>query len=399
MGLKRTLKRHCERCGKPQLRFTPHNTVWLWHQCDNPIPGPHCPPSEHRLSDVLVEPGDAVAPDLLEASRLSSAALESEGYPGIAHDFETMRGLLRGVESLLRRSLRHGLLRAESEMMLLDIAAVLKNAAPQVPGNAGSGSDPALPAAGVVGDLPADGSLTPPQVADLLRTVELRAGYIIGACKDTREMRLEAEEIKRLLARASKGLREWWHAPTPLSAELDIATMVDRFLAWPLPDSVCADRCASMPSDKCSMQRIGTNLLTAVEARQMLEYVLQAAPQEERAVPTEIEAMEAEVQRVYREAVRQAIKDQRCSFSVFGQQPPSPASAKERGEEDLLPLLLKSGAQTDRALEQIREFAAEVLAWCEEAATNEGARKQRWLKRAELVSKLLNARADSKGDR
>lgn len=63
MGLKRTLKRHCERCGKPQLRFTDHDTVWLWHKCDNPIPGPHCPPSEHRLTDVLVEPGDAVAPN------------------------------------------------------------------------------------------------------------------------------------------------------------------------------------------------------------------------------------------------------------------------------------------------------------------------------------------------
>ena len=62
--------------------------------------------------------------------------------------------------------------------------------------------------------------LTPPEVADILRTVELRAGYIIGACKDTREMRLEAEEIKRLLGEAFKGLRDWWHGPHAEADEL-----------------------------------------------------------------------------------------------------------------------------------------------------------------------------------
>lgn len=47
--------------------------------------------------------------------------------------------------------------------------------------------------------------------------------------------------------------------------------MVDRFLAWPLPESVCADLCATMRGHP---HRIGTNLLTAVEARAMLEHVL-----------------------------------------------------------------------------------------------------------------------------
>jgi hypothetical protein len=47
--------------------------------------------------------------------------------------------------------------------------------------------------------------------------------------------------------------------------------LVDRFLSWPLPDSVCADRVACMPG---SPHRTGTNLLTAAEALQMLEYVL-----------------------------------------------------------------------------------------------------------------------------
>jgi hypothetical protein len=47
-------------------------------------------------------------------------------------------------------------------------------------------------------------------------------------------------------------------------------TMVDRFLNWPLPASVCSDQCATMPGYP---DRIGTNLLTATEAEQMLEHV------------------------------------------------------------------------------------------------------------------------------
>ncbi len=46
--------------------------------------------------------------------------------------------------------------------------------------------------------------------------------------------------------------------------------MVDRFLAWPLPDSVCADMIATRQGPG----RIGTNLLTATEARLMLDHVL-----------------------------------------------------------------------------------------------------------------------------
>lgn len=51
--------------------------------------------------------------------------------------------------------------------------------------------------------------------------------------------------------------------------------MVDRFLNWPLPQSVCSDGCVTNPN--YPHQRIGTNLLTADEARQMLEYVLSEA--------------------------------------------------------------------------------------------------------------------------
>ena len=47
--------------------------------------------------------------------------------------------------------------------------------------------------------------------------------------------------------------------------------MVDYFLMWPLPESVSADVCATI---RGRSGRTGTNLLTADEARQMLEYVL-----------------------------------------------------------------------------------------------------------------------------
>ena len=47
--------------------------------------------------------------------------------------------------------------------------------------------------------------------------------------------------------------------------------MVDRFLTWPLPDSVRSDDCATVQGYP---HRSGTNLLTHAEARQMLEHVL-----------------------------------------------------------------------------------------------------------------------------
>lgn len=64
--------------------------------------------------------------------------------------------------------------------------------------------------------------------------------------------------------------------PTPSGAGLCVTPeMVDRVLAWPLPDTVCADLCATQSG---APNRSGTNLLTASEARAMLEYVLLAPP-------------------------------------------------------------------------------------------------------------------------
>lgn len=51
----------------------------------------------------------------------------------------------------------------------------------------------------------------------------------------------------------------------------EINKLVDAFLAWPLPVSVCPDPIAMMLG---SPRRSGTNLLTADEAKQMFEHVL-----------------------------------------------------------------------------------------------------------------------------
>ena len=51
-----------------------------------------------------------------------------------------------------------------------------------------------------------------------------------------------------------------------------IEALVSRFLAWPLPASVCSDLFVTDRDYK--FPRSGTNLLTADEARAMIEYVL-----------------------------------------------------------------------------------------------------------------------------
>lgn len=56
--------------------------------------------------------------------------------------------------------------------------------------------------------------------------------------------------------------------------------LVDAFLSWPLPDSVCSDLCVT---EHGHPHRIGANLLTAVEARQMFEHALANSRDEGRA--------------------------------------------------------------------------------------------------------------------
>jgi hypothetical protein len=54
---------------------------------------------------------------------------------------------------------------------------------------------------------------------------------------------------------------------------MDIDKLVDRFLTWELPKTVCSDLCVTDRSYQYS--RTGTSLLTAEEAKQMLMHVLQ----------------------------------------------------------------------------------------------------------------------------
>lgn len=52
----------------------------------------------------------------------------------------------------------------------------------------------------------------------------------------------------------------------------DIADkLAEKFISWPLPTSVCSDLIVTMPGEK---HRIGTNLLTYFEARQMMQEVV-----------------------------------------------------------------------------------------------------------------------------
>ena len=50
-----------------------------------------------------------------------------------------------------------------------------------------------------------------------------------------------------------------------------IADMINAFLCWPLPDSVCSDKCVTMAGAK---HRIGTNLMTVTETMQMVQEVV-----------------------------------------------------------------------------------------------------------------------------
>jgi hypothetical protein len=72
------------------------------------------------------------------------------------------------------------------------------------------------------------------------------------------------------------------------SSKQMLDAMVDRFLAWPLPQSVCADLCATDSSYK--FPRSGTNLLNVYEATSMLEHV--TAP-----MLAEIERLTGEIER------------------------------------------------------------------------------------------------------
>lgn len=90
---------------------------------------------------------------------------------------------------------------------------------------------------------------------------------------ETRRIVIASDEIidgERVVCVAIKAAQA---APVQPEPQADIAEMVNRFLGWPLPLTVCSDLCATMQGIK---HRSGTNLLNADEAKAMLEYVLAA---------------------------------------------------------------------------------------------------------------------------
>jgi hypothetical protein len=67
--------------------------------------------------------------------------------------------------------------------------------------------------------------------------------------------------------------------PAPPSPEQLVDDLASAFLRWPLPDSVAADLCTMKPQPG----RIGTNLLSYVEAREMFRALVLPALKAERA--------------------------------------------------------------------------------------------------------------------
>lgn len=66
-------------------------------------------------------------------------------------------------------------------------------------------------------------------------------------------------------------LRRVFEAALSATAKLNAGALADKFLQWPLPESVCADGCATVHG---AIGRTGTNLLGFLEAKQMFEDVL-----------------------------------------------------------------------------------------------------------------------------
>ena len=89
-----------------------------------------------------------------------------------------------------------------------------------------------------------------------------------------------------------------------------IDRFVDRFLACPLPQSVRADSCACNPH--YPHQRTGTNLLTATEAKQVLEHVLGCLTAEEDDATRHVETIMG-LQSALREVYAMAGEDPQLS--------------------------------------------------------------------------------------
>ena len=100
---------------------------------------------------------------------------------------------------------------------------------------------------------------------------------------------------------------------------MNLDKLVDRFLSWPLPQSVCSDGCVT--DRDYPHQRIGTNLLTADEAKQMLAYVL-TDTDALRAAPPRSDSTDAAPQEV--PGVNSARTSERTTLQPGGKNPEGP---------------------------------------------------------------------------
>lgn len=96
-----------------------------------------------------------------------------------------------------------------------------------------------------------------------------------GFYRDAKPGSFGREEWLDLLMACQDGRATCMRALEIIEREMELQRpiahdMAESFLRWPLPESVCADLCAT----KQGPGRVGTNLLSLIEARQMFEYVL-----------------------------------------------------------------------------------------------------------------------------
>lgn len=81
-----------------------------------------------------------------------------------------------------------------------------------------------------------------------------------------------ANHVVAITDRMVRDLRNETPRASAALTEDELDWLVNRFLCWKLPATVCSDLCVTMPG--YPHQRTGTNLLTATEARQMLREIL-----------------------------------------------------------------------------------------------------------------------------
>lgn len=83
-------------------------------------------------------------------------------------------------------------------------------------------------------------------------------------------------ELKRAVGDIERAVHQFDFPPKGQARdpETELNNLVNRFLAWPIPQSVCSDGCVT--NSAYALPRSGTNLLNADEAKQMIRYLLEA---------------------------------------------------------------------------------------------------------------------------